>query len=181
METYTKPKDPSETDVFAFDWSPRLGDGETISSVTAALAQAAGCTILSATNDSKWTRVTLSGGTAGGDAIWTALIATSGSRTIEEAFRVAIVDTVLGAVAETEAERITREIVEAVAMRQTVALGQAVTELSRDGRRITKAVPTLAQIEAHIRNLRSELTAAQIDAGTTPTRRRRAIGLGWRN
>lgn len=181
METYTKPKDPSETDVFAFDWSARLGDGETISSVTAALAQAAGCSILSATNDSKSTRVTLSGGTAGGTAIWTVLIVTSGSRSIEEAFSVNIVDTVLGVTAETDIARLTRQIAEAKAQRQNIALGQAVVEVMRDGRKVVRKLATMAELENYIRVLESELVAAQVDAGVTPTRPRRAISFAYRN
>lgn len=183
METYTKPKDPNETDVFAFDWSPRLGDGETISTVIATLTQAAGAAITASAIAGKTTNITLAGGTHGGTAIWTVLIVTnaSPSRTIEEAFAVAILDTVLGATIETTIARLTRQISEAELQRHKVALGEAVSEISRDGRRVIRKVSTLAELETHIRILRGELVAAQTEAGVVPTRRRRAIGLGWRN
>lgn len=181
METYKKPKDPNETDVFTFDWLPRLSTGETLSTVTATLVQAAGASIVAASIVTTTTRVTLAGGTAGQTAIWTVLVTTSANRTIEEAFRVAIVDSVLGITAETTIERLTRQISEAEAQRHSVALGEAVVEVWRDGRRVTRKVSTIAELEAHIRALRAELVTAQTEAGVTPTRRRRAIGLGWRN
>lgn len=181
METYKTPKDPNETDVFSFEWTDRLGTGETLSTVSAALVQAAGATILAASNDTATTRVTLAGGTAGQTAIWTVLVTTSGSRTIEEAFRVAIVDSVLGTTAETTIERLTRQITEAETARHNLATGARVAEVMRDGRKVVYGPADMAALEDYIRALRSELVAAQTDAGVTPTRRRRAISLAYRN
>lgn len=72
-------------------------------------------------------------------------------------------------------------IAEAEEQRHIVALGTATVTITRDGRSITKKVPTLAELEAYIRTLKAELTALQVAAGDTPTYRRRAIGLAWRN
>jgi len=65
--------------------------------------------------------------------------------------------------------------------RQKVALGQAFVELWRDGRRVTVQVTDLAGLEKYLNSLRSELVLAQTNEGITPTRRRRAIGLAYRN
>jgi hypothetical protein len=72
-------------------------------------------------------------------------------------------------------------ITEVEAQRQKVALGQAFVDIWRDGRRVTVQVTNLAGLETYLQTLRSELTQAQIDEGVTPTRRRRAIGLAYRN
>lgn len=72
-------------------------------------------------------------------------------------------------------------IAEVEAQRQKVALGQAFVELWRDGRRVTVQVTDLAGLETYLATLRSELTEAQVLEGITPMRRRRAIGLAWRN
>lgn len=77
--------------------------------------------------------------------------------------------------------RLETEIAEAEAQRALVAQGRAVVDVWRDGRRVRYQVPTLAQLEEHIRSLKSELYEAQLEAGQSPTPRRRAIGLGWAN
>jgi len=77
--------------------------------------------------------------------------------------------------------QITLWIEEVEAQRQKVALGQAFVELWRDGRRVRVEVASLADLETYLQTLRSELVEAQIAEGTTPTRRRRAIGLAYRN
>lgn len=72
-------------------------------------------------------------------------------------------------------------ITEIEAQRQKVALGQAFVDVWRDGRRVTVEVTGLADLEKYIQTLRSELVEAQFAEGVTPTRRRRAIGLAYRN
>lgn len=72
-------------------------------------------------------------------------------------------------------------IAEAETYRHTVATGGAVMDVWRDGRRMKVRIGTIAELDEYIATLRSELVQAQIDAGVTPTRRRRAIGLAWRN
>lgn len=79
------------------------------------------------------------------------------------------------------AAQITTWISEVEAQRQKVALGQAYVEVWRDGRRITVEITDLAGLEKYLSVLRSELVEAQVTEGITPTRRRRPIGLAWRN
>lgn len=70
---------------------------------------------------------------------------------------------------------------EAEAKRHEVATGGAVVEFWRDGRRITRKISSIDELNAYIQTLKSELVEAQIAEGITPTRRRRAIGLAWKN
>lgn len=72
-------------------------------------------------------------------------------------------------------------IAEAEAARHTVATGGGVMDVWRDGRRLRMRIGSIAELNEYIATLRSELVQAQIEAGVTPTRRRRAIGLAWRN
>lgn len=181
MEVFSEAHDPSETKDFAFDWSPKLGDGETVVSQFVTFIDAAGTTNPSNSLASPISRVWISGGMHGQRAIFTISVTTSGGRTLEVALGVNVIDSVLGPAAESEIDRLTRQIAEAEAQRHNVALGNAVVEIWRDGRRITKKIATMAELETYIRDLRAELTSAQISAGIAPTRRRRAIGLAWRN
>jgi hypothetical protein len=69
----------------------------------------------------------------------------------------------------------------AEAQRQSVALGTAVVEIQRDGKRMKMQVPTIAELNRYLDGLRADLVAAQIAEGITPTvRRRRPIRLAWR-
>lgn len=79
------------------------------------------------------------------------------------------------------AAQITTWISEVEAQRQKVALGQAFVDIWRDGRRVTVQVTNLPGLESYLQTLRSELVEAQVAEGVTPTRRRRAIGLAYRN
>jgi len=77
--------------------------------------------------------------------------------------------------------QITTWISEVEAQRQKVALGQAFVDIWRDGRRVTVEVTGLPDLEKYLQTLRSELVEAQIAEGLTPTRRRSAISLAYRN
>lgn len=79
------------------------------------------------------------------------------------------------------AAQITTWITEAEAKRHEVATGGAVVEMWRDGRRITRKISSIDELNIYIATLKSELIEAQIAEGITPTRRRRAIGLAWSN
>lgn len=72
-------------------------------------------------------------------------------------------------------------ISEVEGQRQKVALGQAYVDIMRDGRRVTVQITDLDGLEKYLQTLRSELVEAQVAEGITPTRRRRAIGLAYRN
>lgn len=80
--------------------------------------------------------------------------------------------------AETEVERLTREIGEIRAKRRDVALGKAIVEVWRDGRRVRTPIATLAEFDALVRTLEGELMAARIAAGEASVpARRSAIGV----
>ncbi len=83
--------------------------------------------------------------------------------------------------AETDIERLTREIAAVKAQRVNLATGGAVAQLWRDGRRVEYKIASMSELNDLVRMLESELAAAQVAAGITPTNRRRAIGLAWRN
>lgn len=179
--------DPNEVTDFSYNWSGQLAEGEALASIAdVSFVEAAGTNQPNAASvASNLTRVWLTGGTAGSRAIFTVRVTTDSSppRTLEEAFSVDIVETTYEAPVETEVQRLTREIAEAKAQRALVAQGKGVIDAWRDGRRIRRMMPTLADLERHIRQLESELYAAQVAAGETPTSRRRAsaIELGWSN
>lgn len=75
--------------------------------------------------------------------------------------------------------RLKEEIAQAEAQRALVAQGRAVIDAWRDGRRVRYQVPTLAELEDHIRALKSELYEAQLEAGENPRPRRTAIGVRY--
>lgn len=181
MQVFEETLDPSETKDFAFDWSPQLGDGETVSSQTVTMIDAAGTTNPSNSLASPVSRVWLAGGTVGLRAIFTIRAVTSGGRTLEQALAVDIVDSVLGVTAETEIDRLTREISELKAQRINVASGNAVIDVWREGRRIRKHISTIDELNSLIRVLEGELVSAQVAAGVATTSRRRAITIGYRN
>ena len=183
MQVYEQTLDPNEVRDFEHDWTALLNDGEAIASIADVtfIAEAGTSQPSAASFTDTGTRVWLTGGTAGEQAIYTLRITTDSTpaRTLELAFGVNIVETTYEAPAETDVERLTREIAEAKAQRALVAQGKAVIDAWRDGRRIRRMVPTLADLEAHIRQLEGELFAAQIAAGMTVTPRRTAISTGY--
>jgi hypothetical protein len=183
MLTYEETLDPSEVRSFEQPWGDQLGDGEALIGIAAVtFINAAGTTQPSAaTFATNSTMVWLTGGTPGSTAIFSVRVTTSRNRTLEKAFAVLVRETTYVPPAETEIERLTREIVEAKSQRALVATGQAVIDVWRDGRRIRKMIPTLKELEAYIRQLEGELYTAQLAAGVTVTPRRAAIDLAWRN
>lgn len=182
MHLYKRPKSPGETIDYGYTWSNELSDGETIVSASVVFVDAGGTTNPSPgiSSADAITRVWLAGGTHGQRVVYTVTITTSGGRTLDEAFGVDIVDSVTGPAAETDIAKLTRMISEAVDARHKLATGTDVVDVWRDGRRMRFQKSKIAELDAYITNLRSDLTAAQVDAGVTPTRRRRAIGLAWR-
>ena len=75
--------------------------------------------------------------------------------------------------------RLETEIAQAEAQRALVAQGRAVIDAWRDGRRVRYQVPSLEQLEAHIRILRGELDAAKAQSGEVVVPRRTAIGVSY--
>ena len=183
MFTYAQTLDPNEVRSFDQPWGDELRQGEAINAApVVTFIEDAGTTQPSAaTHASNTTMVWLTGGNIGATAIFTVRVTTTQNRTLEKAFAVRIQETTFIPPAETEIERLTREIAEAKAQRALVATGNAVIDVWRDGRRIRKMIPTLAELEAHIRQLEGELYAAQLAAGANVRPRRSAIGLAWGN
>lgn len=171
--------DPSETKKYAYDWRPQLGDGETIASQSVNFVAAAGTTCPGDSHADGISNVYLSGGTHGERAIFEIVITTSAGNTLEAALGVDIYDNLTATATETKVERLTRLISEAEDQRQLVALGQAVVEVWRDGRRITKKVSSIDELNSYILVLRRELLEATATATSQP--RRRPITIAWRN
>lgn len=179
MQIYPETKDPSETKDYSFDFRPRLASGETIVSHIITFIDAAGTTSPSNSEASGVVSVWLSGGTHLARAIYLIRVTTNGGRVLEESFAVDVVDTVLGGAAETDVDRLTREILELKAQRQNIALGNVVIDVWRDGRRVRKHVSTLAELNTMIAVLERELGEAT--ATSNGHSRRRPISLAWRN
>lgn len=183
MLTYEETLDPSEVRSFTGPWGDELADGESITAIEAVtFIDAAGTNQPTAASfASQTTLVWLTSGNIGATAIYTVRVTTSLARTLEKAFAVHIRETTFVAPVETEVERLTREIAEAKSQRALVAIGQAVIDVWRDGRRIRKMIPTLSDLEAHIRQLEGELYTAQLASGVVVNPRRGAIDLAWGN
>lgn len=182
INVYPETKDPSELKAYSFDWTPLLAEGDTIASIlSTSFVDAAGTTNPQNTLASPITRTWLASGTHGGRVVWSVTIRTAGGEDLDAAFQVDVIDNATGPTAETTIERLTRQISEAETARHSLATGARVAEVMRDGRRMVYGPADMAALEDYIRALRSELVTAQTDAGVVPTRRRRAIGLGWRN
>ena len=182
MDVYSETLDPAETKDFAVDWTPQLGDGETIISQAVAFIDPAGTSNPVNTFTPTASRVWLTGGTHGLRAIFTVTVITSSSpaRTLEAALAVDVVSNTIGVdPAQSEIARVKAELASLYVMRAKIVAGEAITQLWRDGRRVSKAMPTLKELNDHIRTLENELAAANAAAAGTP--RRRAIGLAWSN
>ncbi len=177
MLTFDIALDPNEIKDYAFDWSSAFEPGEAIASQVVTFIAEAGTTNPQNTNSSAVSRVFLTGGNTGERAIFTIRITTSAGRVLEEAFAVKILESTYETPAETEADRLTREIAEAKAQRAKVGRGDSVEEVWRDGRRIVRQLPTLNELQMLIRQLEGELYAAQAAAGIETAPRRTAIGV----
>lgn len=181
MEKYADSLDPSEVKDFSADWSGQIGEGDMITAIDAVtFINAAGTTQPSpASFTGNITRVWLTGGNHGETAVFLVRITTVGQRTLERSFSVVVVDNAITISAETDVERITREITEIKAQRHKVMTGDGVIEVQRDGRRVKKFVASLREFEQMIATLDRELAEATAIAAGSP--RRRPVRLGWAN
>lgn len=174
MQTYSETKDPSETKDYSFDWNPQLADGETISSQTVTLVDAAGATSPSDSHASGISRVWLAGGNHGGATIYTVRIVTSGGRTLEEAFSVLIVDSVIGGI-PTALDDLRADLVAVNAAIRKIVAGEMVKEVWRDGRRIVRENPSYDMLMRHKAELERKIEEEGNLADTG--KRRRPIRL----
>ncbi len=76
-------------------------------------------------------------------------------------------------------EQLQTWIAEAEARRHEVALGEAVIDTWRHGRRVRRAFTDVAALDAYILELRRQLSEAQAEASGLS--RRRPINLAWAN
>lgn len=76
-------------------------------------------------------------------------------------------------------EQLETWIAEAEARRHEVAMGEAVIDVWRDGRRVRRTFTKVEKLDAYIFSLRRELSEAQ--AAASGLARRRPINLGWRS
>ena len=119
-DVYPESKDPNELKDYVFDWTAKLADGETVSSQTVTLIDAAGTTNPSNSLASGISRVWLQGGTHGSRAVFTIQVTTSGGRTLEVALGVDIIDSTIGPSRVTQLEAL---LAEAEQARHDVAIG----------------------------------------------------------
>lgn len=179
MKIFGETQDPSETKDYTYDWSNALAANETISSQTVTLVMPSGATLNSNSLAGNISRVWLSGGNSGSRIIFTVRIVTSQARTLEESFGVNVVDSTILSDPGPSVEDIRTRIAEAKAQRHLVALGQAVVEVWRNGRRVQVKITDMKQLNDYILALERELDEqGAVDAGRN---RRRAITLAWSN
>ena len=173
-DVYPESKDPNELKDYVFDWTAKLADGETVSSQTVTLIDAAGTTNPSNSLVSGISRVWLQGGTHGSRAVWTIQVTTTGGRTLEVALGVDVIDSTIGPSRVTQLQAL---LAEAEQARHDVAIGDKTTELWRDGRRVTYTKASLKDLDAYILRLKQDIADAKIaesggsSDGYTSTRR----------
>lgn len=180
MQVFEETLDPSETKDFAFTWAPQLGDGETVSTQVVTFIDAAGTTSPSDSLATPVSRVWLTGGTVGQSAIFTIRATTSGGRTLEEAFTVKIVDSVLGVEPATTLERLQAHR-EKLLDAKDEAIGGSVVEVwnGRYGNKMKYTAMTYDQIvDALLRVDREIAGEERLAAGGG---KRGAVGLVWQH
>jgi len=180
LEVFEETLDPSETKDFAFDWSPKLSEGETVASQVVAFIDAAGTTNPSNSLASPVSRVWLTGGTHGQRAAFTITATTSGARVLEVALGVDIVDNAIGPVAQTELERLTalKAALQAALLK---AAGGTVIEVwnGRYGNKMKYQAMKYAEINAALVEVDRLIAGEQrLAAGGS---RRGAVELVWKH
>jgi hypothetical protein len=90
MEVFRDPKDPDDSDNFAFDWANRLTTGETISTCAASVTAGDVSVSGSVTISGSVTTVRLTGGTNGTTADVRLRMTTSAARQLDETMRIQV-------------------------------------------------------------------------------------------
>lgn len=171
--------DPDDSKTYQYDWSKELGEGETVDSHVVTVISASGATKVSDGVAGSISQVKFTAGTPGERVIFTIRMTKSSGDVKELGFGIDILESTYVPADETEVETITRYIVEAKARRHSVALGEAVIDVWRDGRRMRMTVSSIEELNGYISQMENELAKATATAAGTP--RRRAIGLMWKN
>lgn len=179
MRLFAEKHDPSETKDYTFDWSSALAPSETIVGHVVTIVDAGGATNPANSLAGTVSRVWLAGGVSGLRAIFTIAVTTSQGRTLEEAFGVDIVDSAIFTDPAPSAEDILTRLAEAKEQRHLVAMGKAVVEVWRNGRRVQVKVTDIKQLNDYIQVLEREYAEqVSVEAGKS---RRRPISLAWGN
>ena len=180
MELYSETLDPGETKDFAWDWSPKLAAGETVSTQTVAWIDRAGTTSPSDSVASNISRVWLAVGTPGGRAIWTITAQTNQGRTFEAALAV---DVVVNAYAEPGGTELDRLAALKAALQDAAltAVTGSVVEVwnGRYGNKMKYQSMKYAEIQAALVEVDRLISAEQSVAAGGP--RRGAVGLLWKH
>lgn len=174
MRTFEETKDPSELKDYQFTWASQLDDGETVTGQTVTIVDAAGTTNPANTLATPVSRVWLQGGTHGGTVVFTIQVTTSGGRTLEEAFSVLIVDSVIGGI-PTTLDDLRADLAAVNAAIRKIVAGEMVKEVWRDGRRIVRENPSYDMLMRHKAELERKIEEEGNLADTG--KRRRPIRL----
>lgn len=174
MKIYGKAKDPNELKDYEFDWSAQLKTGETVVSQVVSFVDAAGTANPTNSLVTPFSRVWLSGGVSGQRAVFTIQATTSGGRTLEQAFGVNILDSVI---VPTDLETLQADLVAVDAAIRRFMAGETIKEVWRDGRRIVRDNPTYRDLLNHRDHLKREIEAAS--SALNGRSRRTPVALVW--
>lgn len=178
MQTFDETLDPNEAKDFYYNAAPAMPSGEAIGAmpvVAFVAANGVSCPVVSYSG--KTVRMRLTGGIPGATSTFTLTITGDASppTVLEVGLAVNVVDSIIGPVAETPTEALTRYIAEARARRHDVIMGEAVISIWKGGKRMEVKVASLEQLNAYITAMERELHALTATAAGKP--RRRAIGV----
>ncbi len=180
MYTFEETKDPSELKKFNVDWRDELATGETVASQVVSFVEAAGTTNPTESHDDNFSYIWLANGTHGQQAVFTVRIVKNTGETVERAFAVNIVDTVIGAEPATELDRL-KALRTALQDAQLEAVGGRVTEVwnGRYGNKMKTITMTYDQIKAALQDVEREIAAQErVAAGGG---RRASVAVVWAN
>lgn len=153
MHVFEETKDPSELKKFTIEWAAELSGSETIASQVVTFVEAAGTTSPTESHDSTNSYVWLAGGTHSSQAVFTVKMIKSTGESIERAFAVNIVDTVIGT-ETTELDRL-KALRTALQDAQLAAVGGGVQEVwnGRYGNKMKYVTMTYDQIKAALEDV----------------------------
>jgi hypothetical protein len=161
LHVFEETKDPSELKKFTIEWAAELSGSETIASQVVTFVEAAGTTSPTESHDSTNSYVWLDGGTHRGQAVFTVKMVKSTGESIERAFAVNIVDTVIG----TETSEIDRLKALRIVLQdaQLNAVGGGVQEVwnGRYGNKMKYVTMTYDQIKTALEDVNRMISAEE--------------------
>jgi hypothetical protein len=159
------------------DFTPRLPVGGTLAATAPTVTIYGSGTLGAVFNsfDGNVVNVLLSGGVQGSSQLFRVTAFDSDGHALQALEQVDVLENAI----ETAAQEIQRRLTEARAQRHEAAMGNLVTEVWRNGRKVSKKVPSIKELDAYILRLECDLSGqTAIDGGRS---RRRPIGLVWAN